>query len=76
VEGLIGQPGIGTVKWFNNEKGYGFITRDDGRDFFVHHSEILTSGYRTLEAGQRVDFRVAQGPRGDRATDVIVVGEE
>ena len=60
----------GTVKWFNSDKGYGFIAREHGDDVFVHHSEIRTSGYRTLEEGQRVEFTVTQGQKGPQAQDV------
>ena len=57
-------PEIGTVKWFNNDKGYGFIKRDTGEDVFVHHSAIQASRYRTLNEGERVEFDVKQGPKG------------
>jgi CspA family cold shock protein len=60
----------GTVKWFNAEKGYGFISRETGDDVFVHHSEIRTEGFRNLEEGQRVEFTVAQGQKGPQAQDV------
>lgn len=60
----------GTVKWFSNPKGYGFITRDEGEDVFVHHSAIQMEGFRTLEEGQRVEFNVEQGPKGLQATNV------
>lgn len=60
----------GTVKWFNAEKGYGFISRETGDDVFVHYSEIRTDGFRTLEEGQRVEFTVAQGQKGPQAQDV------
>jgi CspA family cold shock protein len=64
----------GTVKWFNGEKGYGFISRDDNApDVFVHYSEIDASGYRSLEEGQRVEFEVGQGAKGPQATAVRVV---
>jgi CspA family cold shock protein len=63
----------GTVKWFNAEKGYGFISREGGSDLFVHYSAIQGSGYRTLEEGQAVEFEVTQGPKGDQAQDVHVV---
>jgi len=63
----------GTVKWFNAEKGYGFISREGGSDLFVHYSAIQGSGYRTLEEGQAVEFEVTQGPKGDQAQDVRVV---
>ena len=61
----------GTVKWFNAEKGFGFIAQPDGGgDVFVHHSAIEMSGYRSLEEGQRVEFEVQQGPKGLMATNV------
>ncbi len=61
----------GTVKWFNSEKGYGFITpSDSSADVFVHYSEIQSSGYRSLEENQRVSYTVAQGPKGPQATGV------
>lgn len=65
----------GTVKWFNAEKGFGFIAVDDGgADVFVHYSAIVgTDGYRTLEENQRVEFGTSQGPKGLQATDVRVV---
>ena len=62
----------GTVKWFNSGKGFGFITPDDGGDdFFVHHSEIKTTGYASLDEGQKVEFEVGQGKKGPCATNVI-----
>jgi CspA family cold shock protein len=61
----------GTVKWFNAEKGYGFIAQDGGgADVFVHHSAIQTQGYRTLEENQRVEFEVTQGQKGPQAEQV------
>ncbi len=61
----------GTVKWFNASKGYGFITPDGGgEDLFVHHSEIKTQGYATLDEGQKVEFDVGQGKKGPCATNV------
>lgn len=60
----------GKVKWFNNQKGYGFITRDDGKDIFVHYSAITGDGYKTLNEGQEVEFEVTQGPKGEQATNV------
>jgi CspA family cold shock protein len=60
----------GTVKWFSSEKGYGFISRADGDDVFVHHSKIEMEGYRSLQEGQRVEFEVEQGPKGLQATNV------
>jgi CspA family cold shock protein len=64
---------IGKVKWFNTQKGYGFIEMDDGKDIFVHHSEIQGSGYRSLDEGQRVEFEVRQGPKGEQAVNVVKV---
>ncbi len=60
----------GTVKWFSNQKGYGFITQDDGKDIFVHYSAIKEEGYKTLEEGQRVQFEITQGPKGEQAINV------
>ena len=61
----------GTVKWFNNEKGFGFITPDDGgADLFAHQSEIQGSGYRSLEEGAKVEFEVKQGPKGPQASQI------
>ncbi|GAA2392706.1 cold-shock protein [Streptomyces glaucosporus] len=60
----------GTVKWFNADKGFGFIAREDGPDVFVHYSEIDASGFRSLEENQRVEFEVVQGPKGPQATAV------
>lgn len=61
---------IGTVKWFNAEKGFGFISREGGSDVFVHHSAITMDGYRTLAEGQAVTYELAQGDKGDHAVDV------
>jgi CspA family cold shock protein len=63
----------GTVKWFNSEKGYGFITREGQPDVFVHFSQIQMSGYKTLEEGQRVEFDVAPGRKGEEAQNVRVI---
>jgi CspA family cold shock protein len=63
----------GTVKWFNNSKGFGFIQRDKGDDVFVHFKSISGSGYKTLEEGQRVEFTVTQGQKGLQAEDVTVI---
>ena len=60
----------GTVKWFNSQKGYGFIQQDDGPDVFVHYRAIVGDGYKKLEEGQRVEFRVTQGQKGPQAEDV------
>ncbi|MCB1008164.1 MAG: cold-shock protein [Acidobacteria bacterium] len=61
----------GTVKWFNNEKGFGFITRESGPDVFVHHTAILAEGYRSLNEGDRVSFEVVQGQKGLQARNVV-----
>ena len=60
----------GTVKWFNADKGFGFISQDDGADVFVHHSQIDTRGFRSLDEGQRVQFEISQGDKGPQATSV------
>ncbi len=60
----------GKVKWFNAEKGYGFIARDNGEDVFVHFSAIQTDGFKTLEEGQEVEFEIVQGNRGPQAANV------
>ena len=64
---------VGTVKWFNAEKGYGFIEREGASDVFVHFSAIVGDGYRSLNEGQRVEFDVAPGRKGDEAQNVRVV---
>jgi CspA family cold shock protein len=64
----------GTVKWFNSDKGYGFIAVDGGKDVFVHFSAIQSDGYRTLEEGQRVEFEITQGDRGAQADKVVLEG--
>ncbi len=64
----------GTVKWFSAEKGYGFISRSDGEDVFVHYSAIQGSGYRNLEQGDDVEFEVTQGPKGLQASNVRRLG--
>lgn len=61
----------GTVKWFNNAKGYGFISREEGPDVFVHFSAIRGTGYRTLDEGDRVEFSIEETPKGLQATDVV-----
>lgn len=60
----------GTVKWFNDSKGFGFIQSDDGQDVFVHHTEIKMDGYRSLKEGDRVEFEMGQGPKGPKAMNV------
>ncbi|MCI2944486.1 cold-shock protein [Staphylococcus haemolyticus] len=63
----------GTVKWFNADKGFGFIERDNGNDVFVHYSGIAGEGYKSLEEGQNVDFDIIEGQRGEQATNVVSV---
>jgi CspA family cold shock protein len=63
---------IGTVKWFNPSKGYGFLSQPNGADVFVHYSAIQTAGFRTLEEGQQVEFSVEKGPKGLQAANVNV----
>ena len=60
----------GTVKWFNDAKGFGFITQDDGTDVFVHHTNIQGQGFKTLKEGQRVSFDVTTGPKGQQASNI------
>ncbi len=63
----------GRVKWFNEKKGYGFISRDDGNDVFVHFSAIKKDGFKSLNEGDEVEFEIADGPKGPQATNVVVV---
>ena len=63
----------GTVKWFKNEKGFGFISQDGGEDVFVHHSSIQMDGYKTLNEGDRVEFTVTQGQKGPKAENVVKI---
>jgi CspA family cold shock protein len=63
----------GTVKWFSNEKGYGFIEREQGEDVFVHFSAIAMEGYKTLTEGQRVEFEIVQGQKGLQAANVVAI---
>jgi CspA family cold shock protein len=64
----------GTVKWFNDAKGYGFITQENGPDLFVHHTEIQSTGFRSLTEGEAVEFNVTQGPKGPQASQVRKIG--
>ncbi|MFZ0640034.1 MAG: cold-shock protein [Candidatus Acidiferrales bacterium] len=61
----------GTVKWFNNAKGFGFLGRDDGPDVFVHYSAIVGDKFKTLREGDRVEFDIVPGPKGDQAANVV-----
>jgi cold shock protein len=63
----------GTVKWFNESKGFGFITREDGGDVFVHYADIQTEGFKTLNEGQAVSFEVVDGPKGPKASNVVKI---
>jgi CspA family cold shock protein len=65
----------GSVKWFNEKKGFGFITREDGSDVFVHFSAIKRDGFKSLDEGDKVEFEVTEGPKGLQATNVVVVEE-
>jgi CspA family cold shock protein len=64
---------IGTVKWFNNSKGYGFLSQEEGDDVFVHYSAIQGEGFKTLEEGQQVEFSIEDGPKGLQASNVVAV---
>ena len=64
---------VGTVKWFNGNKGYGFIAREGGEDVFVHYSAIQGQGYRNLDEGQKVEFTVERGPKGLQAVNVVKI---
>jgi CspA family cold shock protein len=64
---------VGTVKWFNNSKGYGFLAQENGPDVFVHHTAIQGEGYHTLEEGQRVEFDIEQGAKGLQAARVVAL---
>ncbi len=63
----------GTVKWFNAEKGFGFISQEGGDDLFVHYSEIQSSGYRSLDEGAKVEFEITQGQKGKQASSVTII---
>lgn len=67
------QRSIGIVKWFNNEKGYGFIVQEGGPDLFVHYTAIQGSGYRSLNEGERVEFDIVEGQKGKQASNVVRV---
>ncbi len=63
----------GTVKWFNSEKGFGFITGEDGKDVFAHFSQINSDGYKSLEEGQKVSYDVVNGPKGPQAENITII---
>ncbi|OHD68241.1 MAG: cold-shock protein [Spirochaetes bacterium RBG_16_49_21] len=63
----------GTVKWFNDQKGFGFITASDGKDYFVHHTSIIGEGFKSLPEGQDVQFEIAQGEKGPKAIQVSII---
>ena len=69
--GMAGERVTGTVKWFNDDKGFGFIEREGGQDVFVHHTAIQSEGFRTLKEGQKVSMEVTQGQKGPQAENVI-----
>ena len=64
---------VGTVKWFNGTKGYGFLSQENGPDVFVHYTAIAMEGYRNLEEGQKVEFSIEKGPKGLQAVNVIIL---
>lgn len=72
-EVLMSERMTGTVKWFNNSKGYGFIEQEDGPDVFVHYSSITGEGYRSLNEGQQVEFDIEDGPKGPQAANVVLL---
>jgi CspA family cold shock protein len=72
-EGSMAGQAQGTVKWFNDAKGYGFIARDHGPDVFVHYSAIVGDGFRSLSEGQTVQFEITEGPKGLQATNVVKI---
>ena len=67
---MASQRVVGTVKWFNDAKGYGFLAQDGGKDVFVHHSAIVAEGFRSLTEGDKVEFSIEQGPKGPAAVNV------
>ena len=67
---MASQRVVGTVKWFNDAKGYGFLAQDGGKDVFVHHSAIVAEGFRSLAEGDKVEFSIEQGPKGPAAVNV------
>lgn len=67
---------VGSVKWFNSQKGFGFISGDDGNDYFAHFTGIAGTGYRNLEAGQRVEFTAQADNKGLKAADIVVLDDE
>jgi len=71
----MSQRTIGTVKWFNGTKGYGFLAREGGEDVFVHYSAIQGEGFRNLVEGQKVEFTIEKGPKGLQAANVVVITE-
>ena len=73
VKGVLTMPEEGTVKWYNDEKGYGFIVRERGTDVFVHHASIIAEGFKTLAEGDRVSFEVVEGPKGLKAKNVVKI---
>ena len=64
---------VGTVKWFNDSKGFGFISRDEGNDLFVHHNSIIADGFKSLKENEKVEFDVVQTEKGEAANNVIVI---